>query len=78
MKMNKNNLLLIRLVEDDFHYWHYVEVSGLKSRLLKDIKSGTKIDVKNYGNVIKSGFGHNPPQSLHAELEKTYGVIEIL
>ncbi len=78
MTSEKNTLFLIKLSEDNFHYWHYVEVTAAKKRLLKEVKDRSEIDVADYGNIIESGFGQNPPESLHHKLEGRYGKIEAL
>jgi hypothetical protein len=53
--------------------WHYVKVDALKVPLLKQaVKSGS-VDVADFGEVICSGWGKNPPESVIEMIQKKYG-----
>jgi hypothetical protein len=53
--------------------WHYVKIDALKQPLLKKaVKSGS-VDVADYGEVICSGWGKNPPESVVEMIQKKYG-----
>ena len=52
--------------------WHYLLVDKLKLAIfLQDVKSG-KLDVTNYGVVLYSGWGENPPQHIIDEVKAKY------
>ena len=53
--------------------WHYLKVNKLKlPLLLKDAKKG-EIDVVDYGNILFSGFGANPPDEVKDFVQRKYG-----
>ena len=53
--------------------WHYVKVDMLKLPLLqKAIKSGT-LDVSQYGEILYSGWGVNPPDDVRRKVDALYG-----
>jgi hypothetical protein len=53
--------------------WHYVKIDALKEPLFKQaIKSGS-VDVADFGEVIFSGWGEKPPQSVVEMIQKKYG-----
>jgi len=55
------------------HTWHYVKINMLKQPLFKQaIKSGS-LDVADYGEVLYSGWGEKPPQSVVEMIKKKYG-----
>ncbi len=53
--------------------WHYVLVEKNKlSMFLKQIETGS-IDVALYGEVLRSGWGANPPPEIVKEIEEEFG-----
>ena len=53
--------------------WHYVKIDTLKMPLFqKALKSGV-IDVANYGDVLFSGWGMSPPDSIRKKVDQLYG-----
>ena len=49
--------------------WHYVLVDEDKVEAFKSkISSGT-IDVADYGKVLKSGWGENPPKDISRKID---------
>ena len=51
--------------------WHYVQVDKLKLPLfLKKIDSGT-IDVKDFGVIIFSGWGKDPPEDIVEKIKNS-------
>ena len=69
---------MIRLVKGEdrgFAAWHYVRLRDEDTRKAFDEKtatSGTSIDVALYGQVLKSGWGIDPPGSVAKEIEEKY------
>lgn len=54
--------------------WHYVLVDTRQKRFkLKDQTKGSNIDVKDYGRIVKSGWGEDPPKEVMKEIEEEYG-----
>jgi hypothetical protein len=51
------------------HTWHYVKVDALKQPLFqKAIQSGN-IDVTEYGEILFSGWGKEPPESISDQIK---------
>ena len=44
--------------------WHYVLVDEVKVSIFKEKIATDTIDIADYGEVIKSGWGEDPPQSV--------------
>ena len=58
-----------------FQAWHYVLVDDDEDTLcefLAKVKRGDKINVKNYGKVLVSGWGDNPPNDIVDKLQQEY------
>ena len=53
--------------------WHYLLVDKLKLPLLMTEAQKGTIDLVNYGNIILSGFGENPPEEVREFVQKKYG-----
>ena len=69
---------MIRLVKGEdrgFAVWHYVRLRDEDTRKAFDEKTATggiSIDVALYGQVLKSGWGIDPPGSVAKEIEEKY------
>lgn len=65
-------LFLVRGNSGSQKAWYYVLIARLKLPLYyKAVASGT-LDLQSFGKIICSGFGENPPEDLHRELEEKY------
>lgn len=52
--------------------WHYVLIDKMKLPLFKQkLKSGS-LDVSEYGKILYSGWGDNPPEEIVEEIKKQY------
>ena len=52
--------------------WHYVLIDRVKLPLFKQkLKTGS-LDVSEFGKVLYSGWGENPPADIVAEIKKQY------
>jgi hypothetical protein len=64
---------LVHGKDRDRDAWHYVLVDKNKLPLfLKQIETGS-IDVALYGDVLRSGWGKNPPPEVVKEIEDEFG-----
>lgn len=64
---------LVHGKDRDRDAWHYVLVDKNKLPLfLKQIETGS-IDVALYGEVLRSGWGKNPPPEIVKEIEDEFG-----
>jgi len=70
---NLNNLVyLVRGKDKGKPAWHYVLVEKLKLPMFKKAIGGT-MDVSEYGKIIHSGWGEDPPPELVKKIEQEYG-----
>jgi len=52
--------------------WHYVKVEGAKLAIFQNaIKKGT-IDAAEYGEILYSGWGLNPPEDIRKKVDSLY------
>ena len=56
--------------------WYYVMVDKMKKRLFEiDAKKG-QINLTDYGQILHSGYGENPPEDMKAKMKEEYGFEE--
>jgi tetratricopeptide (TPR) repeat protein len=54
--------------------WHYILIEDeLKYQEIKKQKPGKNIDVTDYGRILESGWGKNPPKNIVEKINKEYG-----
>lgn len=73
MKSLEGKVFLVRGKDNGRPAWHYVLVPHDKIKGLRQQKSGTNIDVADYGKIIKSGWGVDPSPEIVKEIEEKYG-----
>lgn len=65
------------LIYGDYHglaTWCYVLVDRLKlPLLLRRPKGASVVELKQFGEVICSGWGKQPPESVKAQIREQYG-----
>lgn len=67
-----NNICLVRAPTHGGDAWYYVRVkAGMMDRLIKDVSKGG-VNLLEYGEIIKSGFGQNPPQEVKDAMKAEY------
>ncbi len=68
----KECLFLVRGKDKGRDAWHYVLVEKkLKEQFLSDIKKGS-LDVADYGEVLKSGWGKDPSKEIKDEIDAMF------
>lgn len=68
-------VLIIRGNANGRPAWHYLLIEDdEKYQKLKKTSAGANIDLKDYGNIIKSGFGEDSPSYIDKEINRIYGV----
>ena len=73
-----NRLYLVRGKDRGKPAWHYVLVEDDEDTLKKykaKVASGS-IDVADYGQVLKSGWGRDPPKHVKDEIHKEYSIFD--
>lgn len=56
--------------------WYYVMVDRTKRDSFKSRSGVPFMNIGDYGNVIHSGYGDNPPEDIIAEMKEEYGFSE--
>lgn len=53
--------------------WFFIRVDSLKTSLFKQkIKTGS-LDLQDFGEILESGYGEEPPEYIFTHMEKKYG-----
>lgn len=63
---------LVRGEDSGRKVWHYVFVDKAKQALFKQMIKSESIDVAQYGKVLYSGWGENPPPEIAEAIKKQY------
>ncbi len=66
------NIYLSKGVFDGRSTWNYVIVDALKVPLFKKAVASGSVDVSDFGKVIASGWGENPPDHIAKAIEAIY------
>jgi hypothetical protein len=69
------NIYLVRGGKDDTKQdtWFFIRVENLKINLfLKEIKNGV-IDLQEFGEILESGYGQEPPEYIFTKMHEKYG-----
>ena len=70
-----HEIFLIRGKDNGREVWHYVEIENEpKYEAIKKTKAGTNIDVTDYGKIIESGWGKDPPSYIVNQVSKIYDI----
>ncbi|ACT69300.1 hypothetical protein ACJZTR_01410 [Neorickettsia risticii] len=71
-KKRSDCVYLVRGKDKNRPAWHYVLVDKVKKEMfLAAAKSGS-IDVKDYGEILYSGWGEDPPEDIKKKIEEEY------
>ena len=54
--------------------WHYIMVDKMRLPLLLKHAKIREIDLRDYGKILFSGFGEEPPQELVSYVKQKYSV----
>ena len=74
-KVGKADLIyLVKGVDDDRNAWYYVLVERLKLSLFLKALSDDIIHLENYGEVLYSAYGDEPPQETTDKVKSEYGI----
>ncbi len=52
--------------------WHYVLIDKIKLPIFQQALKTGNIDVSEYGKVLESGWGENPPKEVTDAIKKQY------
>lgn len=71
------NIFLVRGKDKGRPAWHYVEVKRPLLKMFQEKTRGGPVDVAQYGPVVQSGWGANPPKTVMNDIEKRYNPDQI-
>ena len=58
--------------QDGRPYWHYLEVEKGKLEMFKMRLKKGDIELKDYGRIIFSGWGAEPPEAIKEQVKAMY------
>ena len=67
-------IYLVKGVDDGRNAWYYVMVERLKLSLFKKALNDDIIHLENYGVILHSAYGDEPPAEITEDLKKKYGI----
>lgn len=74
-KAGKADLIyLVKGVDDNRNAWYYVLVERLKLSLFLKALNDDIIHLENYGIILYSAYGDEPPQEITDKLKAEYGI----
>lgn len=60
--------------KDGTDFWIYLEVDKeAAEQMHKDYESQVTVNFTDYGKVIKSGMGKEPPEEIRKQIDEEYG-----
>jgi hypothetical protein len=75
IKSSKSDLIyLVKGIDDNRQAWYYVLVERLKVSLFLKALNDEIIHLDNYGEVLHSAYGENPPEEITNALKAEYGI----
>ncbi|MFT6331829.1 MAG: hypothetical protein ACJAW3_000147 [Lentimonas sp.] len=74
-KHSKADLIyLVKGVDDERNAWYYVLVQRLKLSMFLKALNDDIIHLENYGEILFSAYGDEPPESVTNKLKAEYGI----
>lgn len=61
LRKPSGNVYLVRGKDGTRDAWHYVAVDKVKQPLFQNALKSGALDVSQFGKIIRSGWGENPP-----------------
>jgi hypothetical protein len=65
---------LVKGIDDNRKAWYYVLVEKLKLQLFLKALNDDIIHLENYGKILYSAYGEEPPASITNQLKEEYGI----
>lgn len=60
--------------KNGFHVWHFIMVAPAKVNAFLNAKKQPIFDLRDYGEILKSGYGSHPPKEVIDEINEKYGL----
>jgi hypothetical protein len=73
-KMQAELIYLVKGIDAGRNAWYYVLVERLKVQLFLKALNDEIIHLENYGKILFSAYGDEPPASVTDQLKEEYGI----
>ena len=73
-KMQADLIYLVKGIDAGRNAWYYVLVERLKLQLFLKALNDDIIHLENYGKILHSAYGDEPPADITAKLKEEYGI----
>lgn len=73
-RKRSQNVFLVRGKDRGRAAWHYVLVDNNKRELFLAATRSGSLDVADYGEVLESGWGEDPPESVVKRIEEEFNL----
>lgn len=73
-KMQADLIYLVKGIDAGRSAWYYVLVDRLKTQLFLKALNDEIIHLENYGKILFSAYGDEPPSSITNQLKEEYGI----
>ncbi len=71
---NADLVYLVKGIDDNRSAWYYVLVERLKVSLFLKALNADIIHLEDYGKILYSAYGDNPPKDITDKVKEEYGV----
>ena len=69
-------LFLVKGIDDNRPAWYYVLVERLKLTMFKRALNDNIIHLEEYGKILYSAYGENPPEKIKKKIREEFGISE--
>ncbi len=73
-KMQADLIYLVKGIDAGRNAWYYVLVERLKLQLFLKALNDDIIHLENYGKILYSAYGDEPPAEITGKLKEEYGI----
>lgn len=73
---NADLVYLVKGIDDNRNAWYYVLVERLKVSLFLKALNDDIIHLEDYGKILYSAYGDNPPKEITDKVKAEYGVTD--
>jgi hypothetical protein len=73
-KMQAELIYLVKGIDAGRNAWYYVLVDRLKVQLFLKALNDEIIHLENYGKILHSAYGDEPPEEVTLSLKEEYGI----
>ena len=71
--IHKGNVYLIISPMGDNFSWYYLLLDGIKKPIFEEKIGKEAFDLKDFGEILYSGWGQEPPVDIKQKIQKRFG-----